>query len=361
VAALDTVAHEVVAGRHGPLRFPTEAEYRTVWTAAAARTGGAFSPYLLRREWENVVFGQGIRDLAGYLAADRRGQGRRLSTVQRQDVWRALQEATRTLRATGIWTPLTVAQEATRLLATRPPFAHIVADEVQDLHPVHWRLLRAAVPEGPDDLFLTGDPHQRISGHRATLGAAGISVAGRSTRLTLNHRTTAEILDWAMAVLADPDSDDLDSGFESMAGYRAARLTGTPPELVGYPSHQEECDGLVGAVRGWLAEGVPPSSIGVAARTPRIARTIADALGPASDVFVGTLHAVKGLEFRRVALVGINRGVVPDPQAITAEDDDPVGHALDLQQERSLLFVAATRAREHLRVSWSGTPSPLLP
>lgn len=52
---------------------------------------------------------------------------------------------------------------------------------------------------------------------------------------------------------------------------------------------------------------------------------------------------------------------LPLPQAITPESEDPVRHALEVQQERCLLFVACTRARERLRVSYSGERSDLIP
>ena len=68
---------------------------------------------------------------------------------------------------------------------------------------------------------------------------------------------------------------------------------------------------------------------------------------------------MKGLEFRAVAVVGVSEGVLPRP-GITSEAEDPVLHEQELQQERNLLFVATTRAREKLRVSWSGPPSPFL-
>jgi superfamily I DNA/RNA helicase len=51
---------------------------------------------------------------------------------------------------------------------------------------------------------------------------------------------------------------------------------------------------------------------------------------------------------------------VPAPSAVTPETADPVAHALDLQRERCVLFVACTRARDHLYVSCSGAPSPFL-
>ncbi|SHM94759.1 UvrD-helicase domain-containing protein [Cryptosporangium aurantiacum] len=368
VVNLDRLADEVVAERHGALRYVTDDEYARLWADASRRTGGRYGPHFLRREWEGVVFAQRIADLDGYLAADRRGRGLRLATAQRQQLWPGLAEASRVLLATGVWTPLTVADQAAQLLAERPEplFRHVVVDEVQDLHPAQWRLLRAAAAAGPDDLFLTGDPHQRIHGYRVHLKTLGIDVEGRSTRLTVNYRTTAQILGWAMRVLAESDSDDLDGGVDSMRGYRSAGR-GADPELVGYPNAAAELAGLAEAVRRWHSDGVDWREIGVAARTPRVARgaaaALADARVPVGEdgITVGTMHGMKGLEFRRAALIGVNDGAVPDPSALTPEDDDPLGYALDLQEERSVLFVAATRGRELLRVSWWGSPSSLIP
>jgi superfamily I DNA/RNA helicase len=69
---------------------------------------------------------------------------------------------------------------------------------------------------------------------------------------------------------------------------------------------------------------------------------------------------MKGHEFRCVAIVDASEGQVPSPYALTPEAVDPTEHANDLKQERSLLYVACTRARDDLRISWSGAPSEFL-
>jgi superfamily I DNA/RNA helicase len=78
-------------------------------------------------------------------------------------------------------------------------------------------------------------------------------------------------------------------------------------------------------------------------------------------VRVATMHVMKGLEFRCVALIGVNERGHPFDAAITAADVDRIQHEIDMLSERSLLFVACTRAREDLYISWRTTPSPLLP
>jgi superfamily I DNA/RNA helicase len=79
-----------------------------------------------------------------------------------------------------------------------------------------------------------------------------------------------------------------------------------------------------------------------------------------STVAVATMHRMKGLEYRYVCVIDAGKGRLPPPVAVTPEHDDPIAHQHDLQRERCLLYVACTRAREELRVSWSGPPSPFI-
>ena len=78
-------------------------------------------------------------------------------------------------------THIQLANEATHLLreaGQNPCYRHVIVDEAQDLHPAQWRLLRAAVPPGPDDLFIAADPHQRIYDNRVSLASLGSACAG---------------------------------------------------------------------------------------------------------------------------------------------------------------------------------------
>jgi superfamily I DNA/RNA helicase len=78
-------------------------------------------------------------------------------------------------------------------------------------------------------------------------------------------------------------------------------------------------------------------------------------------VHVGTLHRFKGLEYQRMIVAGVNADVIPAARVEGSRDTDPQRYAREIKQARSLLFVAATRARDSLVVSWHGKPSRLLP
>jgi superfamily I DNA/RNA helicase len=251
----------------------------------------------------------------------------------------------------------------------------VIVDEAQDLHETQWRMLRAAAAEEPNDLFIVGDSHQRIYDRRSSLSKVGINIRGRSHKLRINYRTTHEILRWSLQLLGTHSYDDLDEGAEShdFAGYHSF-MHGPEPTLHGAVSRRAEIDALVGQVKQWNADGVDEEDIAVTARrgddldsvekrleaegiqTCRLGRSVPTSEG----VRLGTMHRVKGLEFRCVAITGADDERIPEPRALTDKTADEVQHRLDLQREGCLLYVAATRAREDLWIGWSGRPSRYL-
>ncbi|MDG4807223.1 AAA family ATPase [Micromonospora sp. WMMD1120] len=373
VINVDRFAYRVVAEALD--RQPAVADQHTLrqlWEKAAAATG-AFGAIFLEREWEHVILAHGLRGPEEYVAARRHGRGIPLKAEQRVQVWEAIRQVTDELRVLDQRTHLQLADEAARILAERPvrPYRHVIVDEGQDLHPAQWRLLRAAVAPGPDDLFIVSDPHQRIYDNHVSLGRLGIGIRGRSRRLTVNYRTTQEILAWSVRLLTGVTPTGLDDQPDSLAGYRSP-MHGRRPTVRAYPDRTAEYAGLADQVDTWLAAGVEPHAIGVAARNGHLVRAVRDALIAAgiqtssttatktNVVRVGTMHAMKGLEFRCLAAVGVDAGTVPAKAAVTAQSQDPVAHEHDLLRERCLLFVACTRARDSLYVSYVGNPSPFL-
>ena len=379
VTNVDALANRLVREAEGsPPGVCRAADERDAWEQAVDEAGSSMTAEFVAKEWEQVVLAQGLDSREGYLHAPRAGRGVRLSRRQRAQVWDAVEIFGNLLAERGQRTFLQLADAAAGYADRQKvtPYDHIVVDEAQDLHPVQWRMLRALVEPGPDDLFIVGDTHQRIYDHRVSLSALGIEIRGRSHRLRINYRTTQEILRWSLALLRGETFDDLDGNEEDLAGYRS-ELRGSFPVVQGYDSGRDELDALAETIREWASEGIDHHEIGVAARTNQGVDDICAALEAngidaaridpsrpertGEAVNVGTMHRMKGLEYRCIAAVDVSDGQVPLPWLITPEADDPLQHRRDLQQERCLLYVACTRAREQLQVSWRKQPSPLLP
>ncbi len=375
VLNVDRLAYSIVKQARGTPVIADERVLRARWAEAAADAGLAFTPAFGKNEWEQVILAQDLRTEQAYLTCPRTGRGRPLSKAQRSQVWQATQRVTAELAAAREATHLQLADEAAQLLrqAGAPRYRHILVDEAQDLHPSQWRLLRAAVAPGPDDLFIAADPHQRVYDNRVSLASQRISVRGRSRRLSLNYRTTQEILAWAVPLLGTEPVTGLDGEVDSLLGYRSP-MRGPRPERRVTATRAEEFNFLTERVRSWLSAGLEPHAVGVAARSASLVREAREALkaagiatvslsgrGGSQAVRAGTMHAMKGLEFQAVAVIGVEQGLVPEPAAVTPETEDAAAHAQDLQRERCVLFVACTRARDHLYVSGTGRPSIFLP
>ena len=68
-------------------------------------------------------------------------------------------------------------------------------------------------------------------------------------------------------------------------------------------------------------------------------------------ITLATVHGTKGLEWNEVYLVGANRGMFPISHAISEKD---------IAEERRLFYVAVTRAKDVLNISFSSEPSEFL-
>jgi len=224
-------------------------------------------------------------------------------------------------------------------------------------------------------MFLVGDSHQRIYDHKVSLAALGIETRGRSRRLTINYRTSHEILAWSLSLLTGKTFDDLDGGVDPAAGYHSS-FRGAAPVQQNFVLPAQEAAWIADQVQQWLKEGTP-MTVGVVTPYRRHLDPIRQALRdagitttnvpddtehdtqPPAQVVLSTMHSAKGLEFNRMVVAAVNDDAIP--ARVTPEAADPVQHGADLLRERCLLYVACTRARDHLAVTSSGTPSRLLP
>jgi mRNA-degrading endonuclease RelE of RelBE toxin-antitoxin system len=373
-------AAQFLKSRGSKVSFASDEQRAHHWEVAVSEAApdGLDDPDFLQDEWSSVVQAQGLLEEGDYLTARRAGRGRRLSRVERKEVWRVFACYRSKLERSGLMEADDIVREA-RLLMARggaPLYTAVVADEAQDFSENDLRLLRKLAPEGPDDLFLVGDGHQRIYGRVASLSRAGINVrGGRTRRLKLNYRTTQRIRSWSVALLAGMHVDDLDEGEDTLKGYYSLRQ-GKAPHCAHFATEAEEAKFVVEQLRTWIDAGKDdpafgPSSLCVVARhrrqlegrykplleqagiPTRLVTREESKLG--EGVRLATMHRVKGLEFSKVLIAGVQDGEFPTPRKRHTDEMSRLQHE---ESERRLLFVAATRARDELAVTGFGKRCP---
>ncbi|HWS99827.1 MAG TPA: UvrD-helicase domain-containing protein [Pyrinomonadaceae bacterium] len=355
----------------------TDEEAAEYWRLAAQTDSSAgWDLGFIRQEWDRVVQTHDIRTKDEYLRVSRVGRGKTLSRPDRARLWGIFEAYRKNLEELGKAEWLDIIRDTRRFIEmVKPvlPYRAAVVDEAQDLHAEEWKLIRRLVPPGPNDLFIVGDAHQRIYDRKVILSKCGIDVRGRSGRLHINYRTTEQIRGWAVGLLCDFRGDDLDAGTDEQAGYLSL-LSGPPPEVRHFETQEEEAAFIGESVRRLVSERRPEDICLVAPSKAALKDTYQRALKAAGVEFtvlektddrrtlgvrLATMHRVKGLEFPCMILAGVNEGTLP--RRLPALADDPIASVEHEERQRSLLFVAATRARDRLIITSSGRPSPFLP
>jgi superfamily I DNA/RNA helicase len=149
-----------------------------------------------------------------------------------------------------------------------------------------------------------------------------------------------------------------------------ATLPDAPPQ----ETEDEELSAIAAQARVWT-EAHGPGGIAVAVPQKRLIGKVLKALRaegisgyqlgsdqePETEtVHVGTMHRLKGLEYRFMLISCIGAEYLPYEYVRELAETDPHRYELELAKARNLLFVAATRARDEVVFTWSGEPSPLL-
>lgn len=375
VDALEAVAQRLYRRRLGPARLASADDIRALLREAArARPDLRFTESFLLTEWEDVVDAWQLDTWEAYRDVARLGRKTRLPEKQRADLWRLFEHVRAGLKARGLLTEAEVySRLAARLTADqRPPYDFAVVDEAQDVSVPQLRFVAALGADRPDALFFAGDLGQRIFQLPFSWRSLGVDVRGRSATLRINYRTSHQIRAQADRLLG-PQVTDVDGNVEDRAG--TISLFNGPEPVVRVLASPEEEETVVGE---WLMaraeEGVAPEAMGIFVRSdaevPRAQAAVAAAGMEAvvldenvkvveGRVSIGTMHLSKGLEFRSVVVMACDDEVIPLQARIGM-----IGDQADLEEvyntERHLLYVACTRARDHLLVTGVAPASEFL-
>lgn len=365
---LETARQYKVKDGYKILDYNGDEESLKLWREVLETEVTEFNEQFLYDEYIDVIVYFGNADVKSYMMQQRVGRTKALSRKQRIEIWRLVEKYVALKQERRVVDRLELFNETTKYLNVNDvrPYTNVIADEFQDFSNPELKFLRALVAEGRNDLFLTGDPMQRIySGRKINFGAAGINVRGvRSKRLKINYRTTEPIKRVAVSVIKGQTFDDMDGGTESMKGYVSLIRGGEQPVYKMASNASEEVSQVIEWIEECKQSNIELKDICVAAPSMGLMKEFQTRLhtdgiaymirkgttkqGVPDGISLCTLHSLKGLEFKVVVLMGINERNIPSK----ATDGYPFNgmDALDkkefLSSKRSLLYVAITRARQ---------------
>ena len=367
VHAMNTIGlrlYELNFGR--PHTVSREVIQSLIEGAAKEVDGHKFTLHFLMTEWEQVVDAWQLNTWDAYRDVIRLGRKTRLPEKQRVVLWSIFDQVRSALKTRNL---VTYADVFSRLasqfsVSKHPPFDFVVVDEAQDVSVPQLRFLAALSAGGrPNSLFFAGDLGQRIFQQPFSWKALGVDIRGRSRTLRINYRTSHQIRMQADRLLG-PELSDVDGNMEERRGTISV-FNGPKPTIMVLDTPEDEIE----TVSNWLSdrasEGVMPHEMGVfvrsAAELERGGAAVENAGFPfrvlddkvettSGYVSISTMHLAKGLEFRAVCVMACDDEVIPLQKRIEMVSDDA-----DLEEvyntERHLLYVACTRARDHLLVT----------
>jgi mRNA-degrading endonuclease RelE of RelBE toxin-antitoxin system len=366
VHSLDAIGLRLYTAQVGQAQIVARDVLRELINEAASAAGDhKFGPHFLFTEWEQVVDAWQLEDWEAYRDVVRLGRKTRLPEAQRTVLWSVFERVRAELKSRQLITHAALFSTLAAVIAekTTVVFDFTIVDEAQDISVAHLKFFAALGGSRPDALFFAGDLGQRIFQTPFSWKSLGVDIRGRSRTLRVNYRTSHQIRMQADRLLG-PVVTDVDGNSEDRSD-AVSVFNGPPPTIRTRDDEAEEAK----TVGNWIAEkakaSVLPHEIGVFVRsTAQLdrAQSAVEAAGLAFKVLdehvettsghvsISTMHIAKGLEFRAVAVMACDDEVIPLQERIETVGDDA-----DLQEvydtERHLLYVACTRARDHLLVT----------
>lgn len=351
--------------------FDNDLYYESLWSRVlkyAEKFGLPDS--FFREEWSSIIQPLRISNKSDYLKVDRSGRGVALNRMQRAKIWPIFEKVIRSIQDNNLLTindALYLAAELAFKLDISL-YRSILVDEAQDMSVSALRFIRSLAKPDENDLLFFGDPRQNIYMQGFAFRDAGIDISNRIENLYINYRTSSNIQEFADRLLYR----DLfvSSVFNSYLDSKCKSLfSGVPVVVKGFDTLEKELFYLLEMLADHRSVGLNLSDICVACRTNSIRDKVSSflednkiktyLLSPRGDerdidgVRLSTFHRLKGLEFQSVFLFGCGSELIP-PRQLLESTSDPVELCKIHSSERFLAYVAATRAREKLFITYTG-------
>jgi superfamily I DNA/RNA helicase len=300
-------------------------------------------------------------ELHTYKTIEREGRSISLTESEKEKILKGLAGWELKMKDIGVIDYLGLANELYKYIdKVKPSYKCILVDEVQDFGTLELKIIRNLVEEGENDLFITGDIAQQVYNKQHKIRSAGINIAPNAYLTILkNYRNSREILSAACEIFKNNTREDQykTEDFEILkpeyANFSSARpfsrsANNLNEEFSYALKYLKEI--LLSKEKGCIAIcGCTLFEVQDLAKS--IDLPVLDGSTKLSDekVYLSDLEQTKGFEFDRMIIINANAEIIPNPTLPKEE----------WFREISKFYVAMTRAKKELIVSYSSRLSPL--
>lgn len=347
VVALQTAIAEQYREQFGGFEIATDHELKQLLQAAADEQGNLVDRDFLFDEWSLIVDAWNVQSADEYRDLPRLGRKVRMAASRKDELWKVFQAVRSGLTTLGKMTSAQLAHEL-RLNGTWP-YTHVLVDEAQDISVPELLLLGEKLGDEQNGLFFAGDIGQRIFQAPFPWSATRVEVRGRSSSLKVNYRTSHQIRMGSETLLPET-LVEADGAEESRLGVTSV-FEGPWPTVRSFKDRSDEMQGVSSWIAELVASGLAEDEIAVLVRTEALLEQLSGSwLTGFQKLNWLSMHAAKGSEFQAVAVISLDQSVLPDEERLlSAKDESQLDEVMST--ERHLLYVAATRARDHLWLS----------
>lgn len=253
----------------------------------------------------------------------------------------------------------------------RKKYTHIIIDESQDLSKVQLKFINLLYQQKSySSIMFVVDNTQSIYsqswlGKGRPYTTIGYDMSGRSRTLSKNYRTTTEISKAAYGLI---EHDEAIQGNIDFVKPALIDRHGHAPIYQYFVNEQKQAEFLIEEIHA-LQNDYQLRDICIVAKEHRLIESIAttlnqtkipceiltgdDAQFETNSVKLVTMHSIKGLEFKVIFLVHLDKDVIPND--VYGIRDETV-----YTEERKLMYVGMTRANDLLYMTSVRAPSPFI-
>ena len=225
---------------------------------------------------------------------------------------------------------------------TSPGVKHLLIDEMQDYSPIQYKVIQKLYPCRKTIL---GDASQSVNPYGSSTAdmIRKAFTIGEIMKLCKSYRSTFEITDFSQKIQTNHELEPI-------------IRHGEPPAILRFEDVKQEILGIFSIISSFKKSGY--TSLGIVCKTETQARELSESLRVHTGdihflsnqssafmkgIIVTSSHMAKGLEFDEVIVPYVN------------------GKNYNSAIDKSMLYVAVTRAMHRLTLTYNGRPSEFIP